>query len=296
MNIYLKTKPPIMGAVDYPEGDGKPMAESDLHREIMFYIIHLLQRFFAGQQVYVSGNLLVYFEKGNPRKSVAPDCFVVRAIEPHRRPIYKIWEETKGPEVVFEISSKTTQREDLNPKMRLYAQLGVQEYFIYDPTSDYLDPPLVGFVLTSAGYTPMQPLTGPYSTNPAPQYVSQVLGLQLVLDDEKRLQFFQLATGERLLTDDEARQRADDARQQAQEAYQQADDARLQAQEAYHQADNARLQAQEARHQADNARQQAEQLASQAVMRATDAESRAAEAEAENTRLRAELARLRGEN
>ncbi len=261
MSIHLKIKPHVTSAVDYPEGDGKPMAESDLHREIMFYIIHLLQRFFAGQQVYVSGNLLVYYEKGNPRKSVAPDCFVVRELEPHRRPIYKIWEEAKGPEVVFEISSKTTQREDLNSKMRLYAQLDVQEYFIYDPTSDYLDPPLVGFVLTSAGYTPMQPLTGPYSTNPAPQYVSQVLGLRLVLDDEKRLQFFQLATGERLLTDDEARQKADDAQQQA-----------------------------------EKAQQQAEKLALQAVTRATDAESRALEMEVENTRLRAELARLRGEN
>ena len=74
----------------YPESDGKPMAESDLHREIMVWIIQLLQRFFAGQQVYVSGNLLIYYEKGNPRKSVAPDCFVVWDVEPRLRLTYKL--------------------------------------------------------------------------------------------------------------------------------------------------------------------------------------------------------------
>ncbi len=261
MSIHLKPKPPITSAVEYPEGDGKPMAESDLHREIMFYIIHLLQHFFAGKRVYVSGNLLVYYEEGNPRKCVAPDCFVVRELDPQRRPIYKIWEEGKGPEVVFEVSSKTTKQEDFTQKMRLYAQLGVQEYFIYDPTRDYLNPPLAGFVLTSNGFAPMPPLTGYHRTNAAPQYVSQVLGLQLALDDDNRLQFFQLATGERLLTDAEARQQAEVAQRQA-----------------------------------EMARQQAEKLAIQAVNRADDAESRAAEMAAENARLRAELARLHGEN
>jgi hypothetical protein len=74
----------------YPETDGKPMAESDLHRDLMLYVIRTLQRFFAGQPVYISGNLLVYYEQGNPRKSVAPDCFVVRGVDPHLRKTYKI--------------------------------------------------------------------------------------------------------------------------------------------------------------------------------------------------------------
>ena len=64
----------------YPDSDGKPMAESDLHREIMFDLIHRLQYHFAGQTVYVSGNLLLYYEQGNPYRSVAPDCFVVLVI------------------------------------------------------------------------------------------------------------------------------------------------------------------------------------------------------------------------
>jgi Uma2 family endonuclease len=219
-----------------------------------------LQRFFTGQRVYISGNLLVYYEKGNPYKSVAPDCFVVRDVEPQRRPIYKIWDEGKGPEVVFEVSSKTTKRADLNEKKRLYAQLGVQEYFIYDPTRDYLDPPLAAFALAGNRYIPMQPLAGP-QTNATPQYISQILGLRLALDDDNRLQFFRITTGERLLTDDEALDQAEQARQQAEMAHLQAEMARL---------------------QAEMARQQAE--------------SHAVDVEAENARLRAELARLRGES
>ena len=227
----------------YPETDGKPMAESDLHRELIFYIIHLLQRFFAGHKVYITGNLLVYYEKGNNRKSVSPDCFVVRDVEPSRRPSYKIWEEGKGPEVVFEVSSKSTHREDLTKKMRLYAQLGVREYFIYDPTSDYLDPPLIAYVLTdnseggSRGYVPMLPLNeevilGELSFVPGegepPEYESALLGLRITLDEDKRLLFFDTETGEQLLSDEEARElaerQAQEAERQAQEAEQRAND------------------------------------------------------------------------
>ena len=147
MTVQLKPPKPSKDAVHYPESDGKPMAESDLHREIMVYIIHLLQRWLRGQQVYVSGNLLLYYEEGNPRKVVAPDCFVVWGVPPQRRLIYKLWEEGKAPGVVFEVTSKSTKREDWVTKMALYARLGVQEYYLYDPTGNYLRPTLQSFQL-----------------------------------------------------------------------------------------------------------------------------------------------------
>lgn len=208
----------------YPETDGKPMAESDLHRDFMFYLINLLQRFFQGQQVYVTGNLLVYYEKGNPYKSVAPDCFVVRDVDPGPRTTYQIWEEGRGPEVVFEVSSKTTHNADLTKKMRLYAKLGVREYFIYDPTSDYLDPPLIAYELVDGhGYLPMTPLNeevrlGELAFIPvegeAPTYQSTILGLRLTLDEANRLCLFDLKTDEQLLSDAEARLQAEHHAQQ----------------------------------------------------------------------------------
>ncbi len=218
MTVQLKPPEPSRDTIVYPESDGKPMAESDLHREIMIYIIRLLQRWFTGIRVYVSGNLLIYYEEGNPRKSVAPDCFVVWDVEPRRRLVYKMWEEAKGPSVVFEVSSRSTKHEDLGTKMRLYAQLGVQEYYIYDPTGDYLDPTLAAFQLVGDGYLPMEPSNNAVqlddiqltpATDEPPEYVSRLLGLRLALDETGYLVFFDEATGQRLLTDEEARQRAE---------------------------------------------------------------------------------------
>lgn len=189
------------------------MAESDLHRERMSALIHLLQRHYAGQEVYVSGNLLVYYEEGNPRKSVAPDCFVVWGVPSHFRRVYKVWEE-KPPQVIFEVSSKSTQREDIGAKMRLYAQLGIEEYYIYDPTAEYLDPPLAAFRLAGEGYVPVAPLNdevrlGELAFVPgageSPEFDSPLLGLRISLDDENRLVFYEPSSGERLLSDAEAR-------------------------------------------------------------------------------------------
>lgn len=261
--------------IHYPETDGKPMAESDLHRDIMLYLIRLLQRFFAGQPVYVSGNLLVYYEKGNRYKSVAPDCFVVRDIEPHLRKTYKIWEEGKAPEVVFEVTSHSTQDDDLGKKMGLYAQLGVQEYYLYDPTAEYLQPSLRAFVLQGGGYVPMSPVREEVELgelallpDPAepPEFISPLLGLRLTLDEANRLQFYEM-NGQRLLSDEEARQAAEAA---AQSAAQQAAQETLRAE-------------QEARR------------ATQEALRAEHEAQRAAQAEAENALLRAELAKLRGD-
>ena len=55
-----------------------PMGETDLHRKAMIRHIELLEHHFAGQQVYVSGDLLVYYEQGNPKKFVVPDAFIVK--------------------------------------------------------------------------------------------------------------------------------------------------------------------------------------------------------------------------
>jgi Uma2 family endonuclease len=282
MTLQLKPIKPATDIVDYPEADGRPMAETDLHRDLMFYIIHLLRRYFTGQQVYVSGNLLLYYEEGNPRKSVAPDCFVVWGVAPHRRNIYKLWEEGQGPKVVFEVTSKTTQREDQLHKMGIYARLGVEEYYLYDPTADYLDPPLLGYLRAGGGFVPMQPqnqelvlggLAFPPEPGEPPEYVSPLLGLRLALDEDNMLRFYDLETGQRLLTDDEARQAAEAQVRLAEERVVYAEERVVYAEE-----------------RADTA----EERAITAEERAMTAEERAAQAEAENARLREELARLRG--
>ena len=83
------------------------MAESDLHREVMFDLIHRLAHFYAGRpDVYVSGNLMVYYEEGALGRFLAPDAFVAFGVRPGVRDWYKSWEEGKLPDVVFEVTSQ----------------------------------------------------------------------------------------------------------------------------------------------------------------------------------------------
>ena len=65
---------------------------------------------------------------------------------------YLLWEEGKGPDWVLEVTSWSTRQVDQGRKRDLYARLGVSEYWQYDPTGDYLDPPLQGLVLADGGY------------------------------------------------------------------------------------------------------------------------------------------------
>ncbi|MCY2995452.1 MAG: hypothetical protein NTY19_47450 [Planctomycetota bacterium] len=75
--------------VNYPESDGKPMGEMDEHRRRMVEHIEVLDDFYQGQRVYVSGDLLVYYEQGNPRRFVVPDAFVAKGLAPRMRRVYK---------------------------------------------------------------------------------------------------------------------------------------------------------------------------------------------------------------
>jgi Uma2 family endonuclease len=136
--------------VEYPSSDGKPMAETDLHRDEMIYVIEALQKHFRdARDVYVSGNLLLYYVEGEPRYSISPDALVAKGLADakSRRDIYKVWEEGRPPCWVMEVTSRSTRQEDLRKKKDLYRQLGVEEYFLFDPREEYLDPSLQGFRL-----------------------------------------------------------------------------------------------------------------------------------------------------
>ena len=142
-----------LGAVHYPSSDGNPMADSDVQRNAIIYGIGALQVCFGKRRdVYVSGDLLMYYEEGNPRASVAPDVFVVFGVEDREREIYKLWEEGEVPAFVLEVASRNTWREDSGPKRGLYARLGVREYWQYDPSGRYLSPQLQGFRLAGEVY------------------------------------------------------------------------------------------------------------------------------------------------
>ena len=187
-------------AVDYPSSDGKPLAENDAQLHAILYAVGALRvRYGERPDVYVSGDLLVFYEEGNRNVSVAPDVFVVFGVEDRLRMSYRVWEEGKGPDFVLEVASPNTWREDVERKPGIYAGLGVSEYFLFDPTGEHLSPLLQGYRLVDDGY---EPLTAVESIDRTLTMHSDVLGLDLRARGEE-LRFHDPATGETLLSYDE---------------------------------------------------------------------------------------------
>ncbi|MBI3407831.1 MAG: Uma2 family endonuclease [Planctomycetes bacterium] len=155
------------------------MAETDWHRELMIALIHTLKAFFAHNPiVYVSGNLLVFYVRGDRLKHLSPDVFVVKGVHDHERPHYLIWEEGKAPQFVIELTSSSTRDEDIDDKFSLYQDmLKVQEYFLFDPLAEYLDPPLRGYRLKKGKYRPIPMIEG--------RLPSKVLNLHLERDGRR---------------------------------------------------------------------------------------------------------------
>ena len=204
-------------AVDYPSSDGKPLAENDAQRHAILYACGALcLRYQDHPDVYVSGDLLVYYEEGNPRVSVAPDAFVVFGVEDRRRMSYKVWEEGKGPDFVLEVASPNTWREDVERKPGIYAGLGVREYFLFDPTGEHLSPRLQGYRLVDGAY---EPLVVVESIDRTLTLASDVLGLELRAQGEE-MRFHDPATDETLLSyaEEHAARREEAAARQAAEA------------------------------------------------------------------------------
>jgi Uma2 family endonuclease len=142
------TKPGLRlgGDSGYPTSDGRPMGESDLHRALMADLIETLMRFYKGEQVYVSGNLLLFYRPGDKRRHVSPDVLVTKGLEAYPRLNYIVWQEKLPPNFVIEITSASTRREDTKDKFKLYRdEIGVAEYFLFDPKGEYLTPQLQGW-------------------------------------------------------------------------------------------------------------------------------------------------------
>ena len=180
----------------YPSSDGLPLAENDWQLTAIHDAFGVLNiRYLDRPDVYVSADLLIYYEEGDPRKSVAPDVFVVFGAAKHKRMVYKLWEEPKAPDFVLEVASENTWQQDLGRKRALYAELGVREYWLFDPRDEYFDPVLQGLGLRGRAYRPL-----PARVESGARTIrSEVLGLDLRVENQA-LRFRDTGSGQDLQT------------------------------------------------------------------------------------------------
>jgi Uma2 family endonuclease len=206
MSIPTKTGQEVEQETFYPSEDGEPLAETPIHVLAIMLLFQALQDFFrARPDVYIAAKMFWYWEKGNPEARRDPDIMVIPGVEPGDRRSFISWKENGAiPAVIIEVTSEKNWRENLCERRELYEELGVKEYYLFDPEAEYLRPPLQGFLLGERGYRNLRPAEDRSLT-------SQELGLRLVAED-RMLRLIDARTGERVLTREEqiaeAQQRA----------------------------------------------------------------------------------------
>lgn len=179
--------------VFYPESDGLPMGETELHRDEIGYLIDAFkERFQDEPNVYVGGNLFLYYRQGDPRDVICPDVMVVQGVPklPLRR-TFQLWEEGEAPCLVVEVRSDSTAEKDFNSKKALYGSLGIEEYFLYDPLAVRI-PQIQGFRLADDGcYRSVDP-------EPDGSLISHTTGVTLRLEGQL-IRAVETATGQPFL-------------------------------------------------------------------------------------------------
>ncbi|MDE2787160.1 MAG: Uma2 family endonuclease [Chloroflexota bacterium] len=212
--------------IEYPSSDGEPMAESEAQYTPLTETVSTLRvRYHEHEDVYVGGDMLIYYRMNRNDVRVAPDVFVVFGVTSrHPRDSWLVWREGRAPDFIMEIASSRTWRRDATEKRRIYADMGVTEYVRFDPTGNYFTPALVLERLDGAEYRE-QPLTTGDDGNLRAHSV--MLGLDLAVAPDLTLRLYDPATGEWLRThqesefalqDSEAALQASEAGRQAAEA------------------------------------------------------------------------------
>lgn len=144
--------------VFYPEADGEPMPDAGYQdhtiRAARFQLDHHYRH---RPGTLVSGNTLLYYEQGNPRRVVSPDCYVAFDVDlsiMRYRTYYTVWDMGKPPDFTLEVASKSTHGNDTGAKMRIYSGMGVGEYWLFDksPDGEYYGFRLAGYRLVNGDY------------------------------------------------------------------------------------------------------------------------------------------------
>jgi Uma2 family endonuclease len=210
----------------YPSSDGKPLAETYVHLYAILITLEVLRQYLEGQQATVLSNQFLYYSEGFPKLRIAPDIMVIFNVTPGGRDNYKTWEERQVPAVIFEMTSEGTKDQDQVFKKTLYSQLGVQEYWLFDPKGEWIEEKLKGYRLHKPEEEDLEAIYEVISDRR-----SQPLQLRLEVDGQL-IAFYREDTGEKLLIPSELATALKQEAQRRQEAEAQVEQARQRAEQA----------------------------------------------------------------
>lgn len=179
--------------------------ESPLHDLWTTLLAIMLRGYLSSADWLVIGDVLIHW--GQPRAPAkAPD---LAAIPGGRMPAqteksYRVGRDGPLPTFALEITSEETRQSDLYEKTLLYAAVGVREMLVIDILSEPAGPwQLLGYRLEdSPFYQEIEPDADGGLT-------FETLGLRFVAIGRQRIEVYEAATGERLLTPDELKARVE---------------------------------------------------------------------------------------
>ncbi len=141
-----------------PSCDDEPMPQNTHQSAAIGECFGCLLLHYRGQRdVFVGTDQFIhrdpdYHPKKKPGKApVAPDVYVAFGVADRHRSSYVPWEEGKAPDFVLEVASPSSRKQDTEEKPGIYAEMGVQEFFLYDPDGGP-EPALSGFELCDGEY------------------------------------------------------------------------------------------------------------------------------------------------
>jgi Uma2 family endonuclease len=109
------------------------MGETSFHSSLAGYLTLVLRWLFQGQLCAIYENLNFYQTPDPNEYPLAPDIAVVKGAAFQDVRSWRVGKTGPAPQGVLEIVSAETWKKDLFEKPIKYAQMGVQEYFAYDP-------------------------------------------------------------------------------------------------------------------------------------------------------------------
>ncbi len=120
--------------VVYPEeGDG-PMARHPLQFDAMAYAWASLDHHLENRSdVHIRLDMFVYYQEGLPEFRVTPNVFVAIGDFPAPEECYKVWEARVAPQFVLDVLWGPDAVPEVEEKREVYRQLGVEEYWRFDP-------------------------------------------------------------------------------------------------------------------------------------------------------------------
>ena len=185
-------------SLEYDPDDPEPLPDAMEQDPILRDFMHVLADHCTesdrSPDNFLSSNTILCYDRNNLNVRVQPDCYMafgvdVRAIR--RRKMYLPWEAGKPPDFALEVGSESTSENDIIAKRRIYAQIGIPEYWLFDPTGgDLYGQPLSGELLSDGVYRPVELTTEP---DDVLKGFSPLLGIYLCWD-EGVLLFYDPAT------------------------------------------------------------------------------------------------------